>query len=142
MAELRGDPFPIEAYGLDDYTLVSASGAAMTAALKRAIDRKEWIVVTGWSPHWKFAKWKLRYLEDPKKTLGGLERVHVIARQGFYQDHPKIAAFFARMYLPLEELQAIMFDASETSYEEAVDKYIKTHKARIDYWVTGEAPAS
>ena len=132
----------IEAYGLDDYTLVSASGAAMTAALKRAIDRKEWIVVTGWSPHWKFAKWKLRYLEDPKKTLGGLERVHVIARQGFYRDHPKIAAFFARMYLPLEELQAIMFDASETSYEEAVDKYIKTHKARIDYWVTGEAPAS
>jgi glycine betaine/proline transport system substrate-binding protein len=132
----------IGAYGLDGYQLVSASGAAMTAALKRAIDRKEWIVVTGWSPHWKFAQWKLRYLEDPKGTLGGLERVHVMARQNFYQDHPKVAEFFARMYLPLDELQAIMFEASKSSYEKAVDDYIAANKERIDYWVTGEIPNS
>jgi glycine betaine/proline transport system substrate-binding protein len=131
----------IETYDLD-YELVSASGAAMTAALKRAIDRKEWIVVTGWSPHWKFAQWKLRYLEDPEGTLGGLERIHVMARPDFYQDHPEVAEFFARMYLPLDELQALMFEASQTSYEAAVDKYIADNKARIDYWVTGEFPAS
>jgi len=132
----------IQAYGLKDYTLVSASGAAMTAALKRAIDRNDWIVATGWSPHWKFAKWKLRYLEDPKGTLGGLERVHVMARPNFYQDNTKVAEFFARMYLPLDDLQAIMFEASETSYEKAVDNYIAKNKKRIDYWVTGEFPSS
>ena len=132
----------IKEYGLKNYTLVSASGAAMTATLKRAIDRKEWVVVTGWSPHWKFARWNLRYLEDPKRTLGGLERVHVMARSGFYQDHSKVAAFFARMHLPLDDLQAIMFEASETSYEKAVDNYIAKNKARIDYWVTGEVPSS
>jgi glycine betaine/proline transport system substrate-binding protein len=131
----------LKEYGLKDYTLVSASGAAMTAALKRAIGRDEWIVVTGWSPHWMFAKWKLRYLEDPKRTLGGLERVHVMARPNFYQDHSKVAEFFARMYLPLDELEALMFEASETSYEAAVDNYIAKHKARIDYWVTGEIPS-
>ncbi|SDF94763.1 glycine betaine/proline transport system substrate-binding protein, partial [Limimonas halophila] len=35
-------------------------------------------------------------------------------------------------------LQAAMFDAQETSYEEAVDKYIENHQKRVDYWVTGE----
>ncbi len=132
----------LDEYGLKDYTLVSASGAAMTAALKRAVDRKDWIVATGWSPHWKFAKWKLRYLEDPKGTLGGLERVHVMARPDFYQDHSKVAEFFARMYVPLDDLETMMFEASETSYEKAVDNYIAKNKARIDYWVTGELPSS
>jgi len=128
----------IEEYGLGDYDLVSASGAAMTAALDRAVRRDEWIVVTGWSPHWKFARWDLRYLEDPKGTLGGLERVHAIARKGLYQDHPEVVEFLTRMYLPLADLEAMMFEANETSYEEAVDNYIANHEARINYWVTGE----
>jgi glycine betaine/proline transport system substrate-binding protein len=42
------------------------------------------------------------------------------------------------MYLPLEELEAIMEQANETSYEAAVKAYIDNHPRRIDYWVTGE----
>jgi glycine betaine/proline transport system substrate-binding protein len=125
-------------YGLDDYELVSASGAAMTAALERAIRRKEPIVVTTWKPHWMFGKWKLRMLKDPRKALGSEENVRVIARPGFYQDMPDVAAFLSRIYLPLDELQTYMFKASESSYDEAVDEYIKKNPARINYWVTGE----
>ena len=130
-----------EAYNLD-YELISASGAAMTAALDRAINRDEWIVVTGWSPHWKFGAYDLRYLEDPKGTLGGPERIHAIAREGFYQDNMEAASFLARMHLPIDELQTAMYNANETSYEEAVNKYIEEHPDRIDYWVTGELPSS
>ncbi len=49
-------------YGLDKFKLVEGSGATMTAALKDAIKNKEWIAVTGWTPHWKFARWQLKYL--------------------------------------------------------------------------------
>lgn len=127
----------LKKYDLKKYKLVSSSGAAMTASLKRAIKRKDWIVVTGWSPHWKFAKWDLRYLEDPKKVLGGLERVHVLARKGLYQDHPAVAEFLSRMYIPLPELEATMNEATETSCEKSIEKYIKTHAKRVNYWVTG-----
>ncbi len=127
----------IEDYGLD-YELVSASGAAMTAALDRAVARDEWIVVTGWSPHWMFGKYDLRYLEDPEGTLGGLERVHAIARQGLYQDYPDVAAFIARFHIPIEDLQAVMAEAQDTSYEEAVANYIESNEARVNYWVTGQ----
>ena len=127
----------IKTYGLD-YELVSASGAAMTAALDRAIKRNEWIVVTGWSPHWMFGAYDLRYLEDPEGALGGSERVHAIARMGLDREHPELFAFLTRFSLPLEELQAVMAEAEKTSYEDAVAKYIEDHPARVNYWVTGE----
>ena len=127
----------IEAYGLD-YDLVSASGAAMTAALDRAIKREEWIVVTGWRPHWMFGKYDLRYLDDPKGSLGAAERVHAVARKGFYQENPAAAMMLARFFLPLEDLEAAMAEAQETSYEEAVDNYISAHPNRVEYWVSGK----
>lgn len=128
----------MEDYGLDDYELLISSGAGMTAALDRAVNREEWIVVTGWSPHWKFGAYDLRYLEDPEGTLGSYERIHVMSRQGFYQDKPEVAMFLARMTLPLDTLQAYMFDAQESSYEEAVEKFISENQEMVDYWVTGE----
>lgn len=128
----------LKTYDLKGVQLVSASDAAMLAALERAMKRNEWIVVTSWSPHWMFANWKLRYLEDPKGALGGLESVNAIVRKGFYQDHPEIYEFLNRMVLPIGDLEAMMQEARQTSYEKAVDNYIKNNKARIDYWVTGK----
>ncbi|MFW5971779.1 MAG: glycine betaine ABC transporter substrate-binding protein [Desulfovermiculus sp.] len=131
----------MDVYGLSDagYELISSSGSGMTAALARAVKKEDWIVVTGWSPHWKFAKWNLRYLEDPEGVLGGRERIHALARKDFYQDVPyEVFEFFTRMYLPLDELEEIMLEANETSYEEAVEKYVDENPERIKYWTTGE----
>ncbi len=127
----------IEDYDLDGYQLQISSGAGMTAALARAVRRDEWIVVTGWSPHWKFGAHELRYLEDPQGTLGSFERVHAMSRQGFYQDNPDVALMVSRIHLDLEELQDAMFYAQENSYEEAVTRFINDHGELVDYWVTG-----
>jgi glycine betaine/proline transport system substrate-binding protein len=128
----------LKKYGLKKYRLQTSSGAGMTAALERAIRRKEWIVVTAWSPHWMFGAYKLRYLQDPKGVLGRYERVHAMARKGFYQDHIDAASMISRIQIPLDELQQAMYDARETSYDAAVGRYIKAHPKRINYWISGE----
>ena len=128
----------LKEYGLDNYQLQISSGAGMTAALDRAEKHKDWIVVTGWSPHWMFGAWNLRYIADPKGVLGSYERIHALARKGFYQDNIAAATMIARMWIPLDQLQAAMYDARETSYEAAVKKYMDNHKERINYWVTGK----
>lgn len=128
----------IEEYGLDNYNLQISSGAGMTAALDRAVRRDEWIVVTAWSPHWMFGAYDLRYLEDPQGVLGSYERVHAMARKGFYQENPETALFLSRMYIDIDELQAAMYQAQDSSYEEAVDKFIDENPELIDYWVTGK----
>jgi len=128
----------IKDYGLSNYQLIDSSGAGMTAALKRAVTRKKWIVVTGWRPHWMFGAFKLRYLKDPKKALGGAESVHALARKGFKKDDPKVAAFVSRIKFPLGMLEKVMYNAQQTSYPKAAAKFIKEHPKMVNYWVTGK----
>ncbi|MFO8025696.1 MAG: glycine/betaine ABC transporter substrate-binding protein, partial [Thiohalophilus sp.] len=40
--------------------------------------------------------------------------------------------------LPIEDLESAMNNAQETSYEEAVTKYIEENEDRIEYWISGE----
>jgi glycine betaine/proline transport system substrate-binding protein len=126
----------IKEYGLD-YKLQISSEAGMLTTVDRANRSEGWFVATSWSPHWMFGKYELRYLEDPKGALGAAEHVDILARKGFKEDNPEAAAFLSRMNIPLDELEAAMFNAQETSYEAAVDKYIEENPDRIKSWVEG-----
>jgi len=42
------------------------------------------------------------------------------------------------MHLDLDVLQAAMFQAQESSYEEAVTQFIENNPELIDYWVNGK----
>ncbi|EUJ21889.1 glycine betaine/L-proline ABC transporter substrate-binding protein [Listeria aquatica FSL S10-1188] len=55
----------IKDYKLDDYNwqLQTSSTAAMTSTLEKAIKDKRPIVVTGWTPHWMFTKFDLKFLK-------------------------------------------------------------------------------
>jgi glycine betaine/proline transport system substrate-binding protein len=111
----------------------------MTAALERAIAQNRWIVVTAWSPHWIFARWQLRYLDDPDHQLGGKERVHALLRRGFYQDYPsEVTEMLTRMYLPIEELEQALLRATQGSVDDAVDWYLREHQKRVKYWIDGD----
>lgn len=91
-----------------DYQLIPGSGPAMTATLKDAIEKKEWVVVTGWKPHWKFAAWELKFLEDPKGIYGAVESIHIVARKDIEQDLPEVARFFKKFKLNDEQLGSLM----------------------------------
>lgn len=126
----------IKTYGLD-YKLLTASDAAMVSALDRAIQRKQWIVVTTWSPHWMFSQYKLRYLEDPKQALGGSESIHALARKGFSADFPKAAAFVRNLKLPLADLEAVMLKARDSSAAKEAAAYVATHGEVVNRWLAG-----
>lgn len=125
-------------YGLDDYKLQISSEAGMLTTVDRAVRSEDWFVATSWSPHWMFGKYDIRYIEDPKTSLGEAEHVDVLARKGFKEDNPEVAGFLSRMQLPIDDLQAGMFNAQETSYEEAVAKYIEDHPDQVNAWLGEE----
>lgn len=128
----------LEDYGLADYKLQISSEAGMLTTVDRAVRSEDWFVATSWSPHWMFGKYDIRYIEDPKNSLGEAEHVDVLARKGFKEDNPDVAAFLSRMQLPISDLEAGMFDAQETSYDEAIAKYIKDHPDQVKAWVGEE----
>ncbi len=102
----------IEDYSLD-VTLVDGSDATMTAALQDAISREEPIVVTAWTPHWMFSRFELKYLEDPKGSLGGEETVNNVVRTGLEEDMPDVYAIVSKFRLDLADEEAIMLENEE-----------------------------
>lgn len=121
-------------YSLDGYKLQISSEAGMLTTVDRAIRSEKWFVATSWSPHWMFGKYDLRYIADPKKSLGDAEHVDILARKGFKQDNPEVGGFLSRMKLPIGDLEAAMFQAQETSYDAAVEKYIADHPEQVKAW--------
>lgn len=125
----------IKEYGLEGFTLIESGDAVMVAQLADAISRKEWIVVTGWSPHWKFARWNLHFLDEPKGLFGGEESIHVIARLGLEKDNPEVYNFLDKFYYKdTQQLQALM-DAITTEKPQVVAKrFIQENKEQVDSW--------
>lgn len=126
----------VKEYGLN-LKLTPSSGPAMTAALKDAIDKKRPVVVTGWKPHWKFARWELKFLDDPKGVYGAAESIHTIARLGLEKDLPDVAAFLRNFKLDDQQLGSLMGVVNEAKGDpaEAVRGWVKENASLVDSWI-------
>jgi glycine betaine/proline transport system substrate-binding protein len=123
-------------YGLDDYTLKTSSTAAMLAALKKATDEKEPIVVTLWHPHWAYSAFPIKDLGDPKNAMGDADKIHVIARQGFTKEHPDVAKAlkdFAMDDKTLASLEEVVLREHKEDPDAGVKAWIEKSKANQDY---------
>jgi glycine betaine/proline transport system substrate-binding protein len=103
-------------YGLRDfgYELVASSGPAMAAALKEAVDNEEYIVVTGWRPHWKFARWDLTFLEQDEEVVWQTGNIHIKGRKNIIIDKPELAQFLQNMFFTTDEIASLMLAVNES----------------------------
>ena len=126
----------IETYGLS-LSLLPGSGPAMTASLETAISKELPIVVTGWEPHWKFARWDLKFLEDPKGVFGESETIYTIARNNFSKDMPEAAKFFENFSMSSQELGDLMGAIADSSEDPEVvaREWMSSHPKRIASWL-------
>ena len=127
----------LKRYRLNNMELVPSSSAAMAAVLAQAIEQERWLIATSWTPHWMFARFKLRFLEDPERVFGGTERIHALARLGLDQQVPDVTDFLSRFHLPSEDLDQLLLQAQTTSPDDAVTTYLANHPKRVEYWITG-----
>ncbi|MHB0777397.1 glycine betaine ABC transporter substrate-binding protein [Halomonas sp. WWR20] len=125
----------IEAYGLD-MQQISSSEAAMMAALDDAYKRQEPIVVTLWSPHWAFAEYDLKYLEDPKNLYGDNEAIYWFSRQGFGEDDPWLTAVLNAWQMDDDSLGSLMATIEQAGdAAEGAQAWIDEHQALVDDWL-------
>ncbi|AOE82890.1 glycine betaine ABC transporter substrate-binding protein [Pseudomonas sp. TCU-HL1] len=125
----------IKQYNLD-IKLMPSSGPAMATALTRAEKAQKPIVVTGWIPHWMFAKWKLRFLEDPKKVYGDDEHVDTVVNPGLEAKAADATAFLKNFSWSGEEVGAVMLAIREGAKPEAAAKdWIAKNPQRVEEWL-------
>ena len=124
----------IEDYGLD-YELITSSDAAMMAEVDAAYSQEEWIVITGWAPHWMFASYDMKFLEDPKGTYGESETINPITRLGFAEDYPEINAFLDNYSLTVSEFGDLINTMEEYDDDnEAAQVWIDANRDLVDSW--------
>ncbi|MCP1639996.1 glycine betaine/proline transport system substrate-binding protein [Streptococcus gallinaceus] len=120
---------------LSDWELTASSTGAMTSSLDKAIRNKEEIVVTGWSPHWMFSKYDLKYLEDPKKSFGEAENINTIARKGLKKDAPEVYQIVDRFHWTQKDMEFVMLEINNgKTPEEAAKNWIKQNKKIVQEW--------
>ncbi|MDP5276292.1 glycine betaine ABC transporter substrate-binding protein [Chengkuizengella axinellae] len=128
----------IDQYELEDWKLVEGSSAAMAAALKKAYDKKEPIIVTSWTPHWMFSKFDLKYLEDPLGIYGEDENIHTIVRNGLAEDLPTAYQVLDQFDWTSDDMANVMVSIQEgTSPEDAAEQWVSENADLVEAWTDG-----
>nr|WSW42032.1 ABC transporter permease/substrate binding protein [Streptomyces sp. NBC_01001] len=121
----------LKEYGLDgEYEVVDGSTPGMLAELKRAYEKQEPVAVVLWSPHWAYASYDLKKLEDPKGAWGKGDGIHTLARKGFAADEPEVATWLRSFKLTeaqLTGLEAKIQEAGKGKEQQAVRAWLTEH---------------
>lgn len=135
----------LKAYGLEEknWQLQPSSTAAMTSTLQKAIADKRPIVVAGWTPHWMFTKFPLKFLKDPKNVYGKAEQIHTIVRKGLKQDAPQAYQVLDQFHWTPKEISSVMLAVNNGQDPAAAAKaYVKKHPEQIAQWTKGVSHVS
>jgi glycine betaine/proline transport system substrate-binding protein len=116
----------------------------MTTALKNAIERKEYIVVTGWKPPWMFGRWDLKFLkQDEDKVKWEKGNIHIMGREDLENDDPVLAQFLKNMFFTDKQLASLMLAIREAGDDadtgEVCAEWMEDHEELIKSWIPEDA---
>ena len=121
-----------------NYTVQSSSGAAMTQALADAYKDEKPIIVTGWSPHWMFSKYDLKYLEDPKGAMGGAEHINTVVHKGLKEKLPSAYKILDQFNWTPADMEAVMLNIYDGgSVKEVSRQWIDDNTDKVSKWTEG-----
>ena len=114
----------------------------MMSALARAYRDHASIVVTLWSPHWAFAQYDLKYLDDTENDFGGSDDIHFMSRAGFGQDFPEVLGWLNAWAMSDGELGSLMLTIERAGNAEAgpASGWRKTGPSPTAGWRQKEPP--
>lgn len=117
----------------------TSSSGAMVTALGKSIASKEDIIITGWTPHWMFSKYELKYLDDPKGVFGGTEEIHTIVRKGLKEDNPEVYSILSNFKWDVADIESVMADifTNHMTPEAAAEKWVKNNPDTVKSWTKG-----
>ncbi len=121
-----------------DYELIASSSAGMAAELRSAYNKEEWVVVTGWAPHWKFDRFDLKFLDDPKGVYGEAEDIVTVARLGLAEDQPEAYGIIKRFEWTGSDIAEVMTAIEDgVPEDEAARAWITANPDKVSYWING-----
>jgi glycine betaine/proline transport system substrate-binding protein len=130
----------IEKYSLKNH-LNSLSEDEMIKQLEDSIKRRKEIVITGWEPHWIFARYEVRFLDDPDNIFGEKENIFAVGTMGIVEKHPMAVRFFERMQLTENQLNRLVYQVRlSEDPRQGVKNWIDENEYIVNQWVKNLKP--
>ncbi|MDT8893114.1 glycine betaine ABC transporter substrate-binding protein [Halomonas sp. I1] len=125
----------IERYDLP-FRQLNSSSPAMLASLEEAYRKKAPIAVTLWQPHWAYAEYDLKAIEDPAEAYGGGDDIKWMSKAGFADEHPEVTDILNGWHMSHAQLSDLMLTIEDVgSPEEGVRRWVDDHPALIEEWL-------
>ncbi|WP_205842192.1 glycine betaine ABC transporter substrate-binding protein [Natranaerobius trueperi] len=125
----------IEEYDLD-FNLIDSSEAGMMSELDNRYSDEEPIVVTLWSPHWAFAEYDLKYLDDPVLSYGEADNIVFITRDNFENDQEEVLNWMNDWEMDDESLGELMSVIKELDDPvEGAQQWIDDNEELVEEWL-------
>lgn len=122
----------INEYNLN-FTQMASSETSMITALKKAVSQKEWVIITGWKPHFIWSNFDLKTLDDPK-GIYPTDEIKIISRKGFKEEKPQITAILENFKLSEELLNELMTEVDrDPNPEIGARRFYEKYKELLVY---------
>lgn len=126
----------IETYdSLQGWEQEMSSAGAMLTELSDAITNEEPIIFSAWSPHYKFAKWDLKYLEDPLNIYGEEEEIRTIVRNDLKDEMPEAYTILDRIQFELEDVEEALLEVLDSDYETVAQTWVEENQETAGQWI-------
>lgn len=126
----------LETYeNLSNWDHQQSSTGAMLTELRQAYANEEEIIISGWTPHWKFVEFDLTMLEDPKGVFGSNEEITTVARLGLEVDMPVAFQIIENFHWEVDDIQEVMLLLQEgMSPAAAAREWMENHPQKVSKW--------
>jgi len=123
---------------LDGWEVQASSSGAMATTLGEAIANEEPIIVTGWSPHWKFSEYDLKYLDDPEGVFGEEEIIGTMVREGLEEDSPSGYQVLENFEWTSDDIESVMLEIQEgADPADAAQNWVDENEDVVAEWTDG-----
>lgn len=142
MSEILNGAVGDDTYGLGDWNLSETSTPGMLSAVDSALDREEWIVFAGWTPHWMNIEYDVRYLEDPEDMWGpdqGRSDVKTLVTTDFSESNPNATRLLDQLVFSADDQSAMIlgFSYEEREPEEVALQWLRDNPERVEAFLEG-----
>lgn len=131
----------IEEYdSLEGWEVELSSTGAMMTELDQALQNEEPIIITGWNPHWMFAKHpNMKYLKDPKGIYGEDDYISTLTTIDLKDNKPNAYKALKQFEWDLEDMESIMHEASENDLDikDVAIQWVADNKDITSKWIEG-----
>lgn len=128
-------------HGLGDWEMVPSSTSAMLSQVGRSIEREEWVVFLGWTPHWMNVTYDICYLEPvgDREIADTRSDVLTVANPRMVEEEPEVARFLEQYVVSKDDQSKWVL---EYSYEdrpkaEVAAEWIANNHDTVAQWLDG-----